>query len=360
MQRTLCSGSTAVFAATPRFFAEVTMDVLSEALHAVRMTGAIFYYAECTAPWGFAVPPLRQVAHLLAPGTERLVPYHLVAEGKAVVRFEGAAAIPLEAGDVVIIPHGDAHTVSNGSPSSLIDSAASLGEFLGGHLRTMSLGGGGERTTFICGYFGCERHADALFLAGLPQMIRINVRGDATGEWLENSIRYLVAEADTRRAGQEILLSKMAEALFVQTLRMYMQQLPPEQTGWLAGARDTIVGACLALLHRQPYRRWSLAQLAAESGASKSVVAERFARFLGAGPLKYLARWRLQLAARLLQTTRKSILQVASEVGYESEAAFNRAFKREFAVPPAKYRRLSAAQSAAARRSSRGSSRRSI
>ena len=143
------------------------MDVLSEALHTVRMTGAIFYYAECTSPWGFAVPPLKQVAHVLAPGTERLVPYHLVAEGEAVVRFEGATVdIPLQAGDVVIIPHGDAHTVSNGSPSKLIDSAAELGKFLGGDLRTMRLGGGGAATTFVCGYFGCERHADALFQIG--------------------------------------------------------------------------------------------------------------------------------------------------------------------------------------------------
>jgi AraC-like DNA-binding protein len=328
------------FAANPRFFAEATMDVLSEALHTVRMTGAIFYYAECTSPWGFAVPPLQQVAHVLAPGTERLVPYHLVAEGEAVVRFEGATVdIPLQAGDVVIIPHGDAHTVSNGSPSKLIDSAAELGKFLGGDLRTMRLGGGGAATTFVCGYFGCERHADALFLAGLPQMIKINMRGDATGQWLESSIRYLVAEADRGRAGQNVLLSKMAEALFIQTLRIYMERLPPEQTGWLAGARDPIVGGCLALMHQQPFRRWSLTDLAKEVAASKSVVADRFAQLLGEGPLTYLARWRLQLAARLLQTTRKTIVQVASEVGYESEAAFNRAFKREFTLPPAKYRK---------------------
>ena len=131
----------------------------------------------------------------------------------------------------------------------------------------------------------------------------------------------------------------MAEALFVQTLRIYMEQLPPEQTGWLAGARDPIVGSCLALLHQQPFRHWSMAELALEAGASKSVVAKHFARFLGEAPLTYLARWRLQLAARLLQTTRKTIVQIALEVGYESEAAFNRAFKREFALPPAKYRK---------------------
>lgn len=319
------------------------MDVLSETLNTVRMTGAIFYYAECTAPWGFAVPPLQKVAHVLAPGTERLVPYHLVAEGEAVVQFEGGPEIPLQAGDVVIIPHGDAHTVSNGSPSKLIDSAAALGKALGGDLRPMQLGGGGAATTFVCGYFGCERHADALFLAGLPQIIKINMRGDATGQWLESSIRYLVTEADRMRAGQKVLLSKMAEALFIQTLRIYTERLPPEQTGWLAGAREPIVGGCLALMHQQPYRRWRLAELATKVASSRSVLAERFADLMGEGPLTYLARWRLQLAARLLQTTRKTMLQVASEVGYESEAAFSRAFKREFEVPPAKYRRLNRA-----------------
>jgi transcriptional regulator GlxA family with amidase domain len=173
-------------------------------------------------------------------------------------------------------------------------------------------------------------------------MIKINMRGDATGQWLESSIRYLVAEADRGRGGQRVLLSKMAEALFIQTLRIYMERLPPEQTGWLAGARDPIVGGCLALLHQQPYRRWRLADLAQKVGASRSVIADRFAHLMGEGPLTYLARWRLQLAARLLQTTRKTIARVASEVGYESEAAFNRAFKREFALPPAKYRKVHA------------------
>jgi hypothetical protein len=164
------------------------MDALSHALTAVRMTGAIFYHAECTAPWGFAVPALKQVAHVLAPGTERLVPYHLVTEGRAVVRFDGAE-VALTAGDVLIIPHGDAHSVTNDSPAELVDSAASLGEYLSGDLRTMRVGTGGERTAFICGYFGCERHADRLFLAGLPQWIKINVRGDSAGAWVENSIQ---------------------------------------------------------------------------------------------------------------------------------------------------------------------------
>jgi AraC-like DNA-binding protein len=315
------------------------MDALSDALSAVRMTGAIFYHAECTAPWGFAVPSLDRVAHLLAPGTERLVPYHLVAEGNAFVKFEGAGEVALTAGDVLVIPHGDAHLVRNGSPATLIDSEASLGEYLTGSLRVMRLGGGGERTTFICGYFGCERHADRLFLSGLPQWIKVDVRGTSAGAWVESSIRYLVSAADAELPGQAILLSKMAEALFVETLRRYMEQLPEDQTGWLAGARDPFVGGSLALMHRKPWHPWSVAELADTLGTSRSVLAERFARLLGEPPLTYLGRWRLQLAARLLQTSQRPIVQIAADVGYESQAAFNRAFKREFGAPPAKYRK---------------------
>jgi len=315
------------------------MDALSAALNSVRMTGAIFFNAVCTAPWGFAVPPLKRVAHALAPGTERLVSYHLVTEGKAMVRFDNDNEVPVAAGDIVIIPHGDAHTVTNGSPSRLIHTVESLGEYLAGTLSTMQVGGGGEVTHFVCGYFGCDRHADRLFLAGLPQMIRINIRGDAAGEWLETSIRHLVCEADSGRPGTTVLLSKMAEALFVETLRRYTERLPPGQVGWLAGARDPIVGAALALMHGKPCHPWTLAELTVQIGTSRSVLMERFARFLGESPLAYLARWRLQLAARHLQATRNTVLQVASDVGYESEAAFNRAFKREFGLPPAQYRR---------------------
>jgi AraC-like DNA-binding protein len=315
------------------------MDALSAALGSVRMTGAIFFHAECTAPWGFSVPSVKRVAHLLAPGTERLVNYHLVTQGQALVRMEGTVDMPLVAGDIVILPHGDAHTVSNGSPPTWVDSAASLGNFLAGDLGTMRVGGGGETTRFVCGYFGCERHADRLFLAGLPPIIRLNTRGDASGKWLESSIRHLVSEAQSERAGQAALLSKMAEALFIETLRRYMEQLPPGQTGWLAAARDPVVGACLALLHRDPGHPWTVAGLADAVGASRSVISERFSTLLGEPPLGYLARWRMQLGAGLLKTTGKRIVQVASEVGYESEAAFNRAFKREFGLPPGQYRK---------------------
>jgi hypothetical protein len=210
------------------------MDALSEALGSVQLTGAIFYDAICTAPWGFAVPRMQDVAHVLAPGTECLLGYHLVAEGQAVVTFEDGPEIPLSAGDVVLVPHGDPHVVSRGRPATLTDSRASVRDNLSGNLATYRVGGGGagggEVTRFVCGYFGCERRAARLFLAGLPRVVTVNIRdGDGPGGWLESSILHLLSQAALGRPGRSALLSKMAEALFIETLRRHMETLPLER-----------------------------------------------------------------------------------------------------------------------------------
>jgi AraC-like DNA-binding protein len=313
------------------------MDALSEALNSVRMTGAIFAELICTAPWGLAIPGVEPLARTLASGTECVVGYHLIIEGKGLVGLEGVEDIPVIAGDLVILPHGHPHTMTNGGSPTL--ASGTVDKWLAGDVSPTRIGGGGEVTRFVCGYFGCERHAARLFLAGLPPIIKISIRTDESGQWLESSIRHLRSEATSGRSGRAALLSKMAEALFIEALRRYIEQLPAEARGWLAGARDPVVGSALALLHREPGHPWTVAELAAKVGASRSIVAERFVHFVGEPPLTYLARWRLQLAARLLQTTQKTVLQVAFDVGYESEAAFNRAFKRAFSLPPAQYRR---------------------
>jgi AraC-like DNA-binding protein len=315
------------------------MDALSEMLNAVHMTGAIFINAEFSEPWGVSVPSAQAIAATMAPGTEQLVNYHLITEGQASARMDGEPELTLESGDVLILPHGDPHSLFCGTPPAFISSGEALERYFAGDLVRLTLGGSGLRTRVVCGFFGCDRHAARLFLAGLPRMMKLSVRGDAAGEWLENSIRYLASEAGSARAGRTVLLSKMAEALFIETLRRYMEQLTPEQTGWLAAARDPVVGLALSLLHRSPRRHWTLDNLAAAAGTSRSVLSERFTRYLGEPPLTYLTRWRLQLAAQLLKTTRRSIMQLADDVGYESEAAFNRAFKREFGAPPAQYRK---------------------
>jgi transcriptional regulator GlxA family with amidase domain len=166
----------------------------------------------------------------------------------------------------------------------------------------------------------------------------VSVRDDAAGSWLENSIRFSVGEVDASRAGSEAVLAKLSEALFVETLRRYIGRLPENQTGWLAGARDAEVGKALALMHRQPAHCWTIAELAKQAGVSRSALAERFRHFLGEPPMTYLTRWRLQLGAQMLSSNSHSVAQIAAEVGYESEAAFNRAFKREFNLPPARFR----------------------
>ena len=314
------------------------MDVLSEVLSSVRMTGAIFLAAEFTAPWAFAAPATLQAAPILAPGTESLVNFHLVTEGKARIQIENEQDVHVEAGEIVILPHGEAHVFCNGNPASSFDGAASLREHVAGQLSTLTWGGGGDTTRFVCGFFGCERLRHS-YIAGLPTTIKLNIRDSPNGTWLENSIRFLVAETRQGQPGREILLSKMAEALFIEALRLYIATLPHDQIGWLAGARDPIVGAALALLHRRVSHPWTLDQLALDVGTSRSVLAERFTRYLGEPPQTYLARWRMQLAARKLQTTKDSVLTIALDVGYESEAAFNRAFKREYNLPPAQFRK---------------------
>jgi AraC-like DNA-binding protein len=321
------------------------MDAISEALKVVRVTGAAFFNAEFTAPWGFDSPPTETVAAALsAAGTERLAIYHLVTVGVAHVRVEGSPALPLAAGDLVVFPHGHRHAMSNGRPRTMHDMARDLPRLLSDAQRVMRLGGDGEPTRFVCGYFGFDRHASRLFLAGLPPVVRVGIRDSARASWLENSIGFAMAEAARRRPGSAALLAKLSEALFVEALCRYMDQMPPESTGWLAAVRDAVVGRALAALHRDPSRPWTVAALGREAGASRTVLAERFMHFLGEPPMSYLANWRLQLGARMLETTRHTVNQVAAEVGYESEAAFNRAFKREFGLPPARYRRARTVQ----------------
>lgn len=316
------------------------MDALSEALRSVRMTGAIFLSAEFRAPWGFATPPTALAAPVLAPDTECLVSYHLVTEGRAYVDIPGEPVLAVEAGEIVVLPHGQAHLFYNGSAPEPVNGAEALSQHVAGELSYFHHeGGGGDTARFVCGFLGCDRHAERLFLAGLPAVIKVNIRRDATGAWIENSIRYLVAEAEKAQPGHAILLSKMAEALFIETLRIYLRTLPEDETGWLAAVRDPVSGAALALMHKRPAEAWTIERLAGEAGSSRAVLAERFQTFLGEPPITYLTRWRMQLAARKLRTTNDTVMGVALDVGYESEAAFSRAFKREFGVPPSKYRK---------------------
>jgi AraC-like DNA-binding protein len=315
------------------------MDALSEILHAVKLEGAIFYNAELTAPWGVRSPRSCEVAAFLKKGPRHLIIYHLLTGGRARTNVEhGTQTVELVPGDIVVYPHGDAHFLSNGSPSRFVDNGQHLKEVFSRGLGVFRDGGGGETTSLVCGYMVCDQELCKFFLGGLPPVFKVNIRNDAAGHWLEDSIKFSAGEAGANRAGSDAVLTRLSEALFVETLRRYMAELAPERTGWLAGARDPAVGAALAHLHRAPEHPWTIASLADEVGVSRSVLAERFRHYLGEPPITYLARWRLQLGARLLTSTSFSVARISGDVGYESEPAFNRAFKREFGTPPARFR----------------------
>jgi AraC-like DNA-binding protein len=257
------------------------------------------------------------------------------------VRLDDCADVDLAPGDIVVFPHGDPHHLSAGPGTNSLDGTAIFRKVLTRDLSPMQIGGGGAVTQFICGYLTCDPLLCGPILESLPPMLKVNVRTDRSGQWLEQSIRHLVEEAASGSAGSEAMLAKLSEALFVDTLRRYVTGLPEQTTGWLAGARDHVIGRSLALLHSRVSHPWTIADLAAEVGVSRSALVERFTRYLSDPPMTYLTGWRLRLAAQALTATPRGVADIAADVGYESEAAFNRAFKRQFGAPPARYRRES-------------------
>ena len=317
------------------------MDAFSEVLNGVRLKGAMFFRAEFSAPWRLSTPHCRALAPTLAPGAPHMLIYHFVVDGSARVSLEGESDVELSPGDIVLFPHGDPHCLSGGSGSDQIDGAAILRKVATRDLSPMRGGGGGATTGFVCGYLTCDPLLCGPILESLPPMLKVNIRTDRSGTWLEHSILHLVEEAASDRAGSDVMLAKMSEVLFVDTMRRYVTGLPEKTTGWLGGARDPVVGKSLALLHSRANHPWTIAELATDVGLSRSALVERFTRYLSVPPIAYLTGWRLRLAAEALTSTPKGVADIAADVGYESEAAFNRAFRRAFEVPPARYRRQS-------------------
>ena len=315
------------------------MDVLSEVLRVVKLDGALFFNGEFSAPWCLSTSRSAAIAPYLAPESAHLILYHFLTEGRAYARFAEGPREELIAGDIVIFPHGDAHLLGNGSPARPVDSLQTFGKNLSQGLKLARFGGGGEITKFVCGFMACQPRLCEVLLAGLPKILKVHVAGDPSGQWLANSIRFSVTEENGSDAGSRLVFAKLSELLFVETLRRYINALPPDEIGWLAGTRDPIIGQALALLHKEPAHPWTLSDLARQLGLSRTRLSERFRHFLGESPMAYLAQWRLKLGAEILQSSEDSVAQVAAAVGYGSEASFNRAFKREFDDPPAQFRR---------------------
>ncbi|RYF34634.1 MAG: AraC family transcriptional regulator [Comamonadaceae bacterium] len=322
------------------------MDALSETLRVVHLVGAIFINARFTAPWCYQSPPADMAAPFLEPGAERVVIFHLVTEGECWCEMEGQAPTRLVAGDAIVFPQGDAHRMSS-TPGLPAAKGARLDEVLARRPRQLAYGGGGAATKLVCGYLACNARLAQLLLAGLPALVQVNVRGSNAGVWLESSVRYALSEARSPRPGGQGVLAKLAEVLFIEVLRLYMNEQGDGRVGWLAGVNDRIVGVALHAMHKAPAQAWTLDDLAQEAGTSRSVLAERFQHLVGSSPIQYLTQWRMLLAANLLSRSNATLIRIAQDVGYQTDTAFSRAFRREYGAPPAAWRRSQSARSGA-------------
>lgn len=316
----------------------MSVDTLSDVLRAVRLQGAVFFSVNAVDPWVAEAPDARELAPHVLPSAEHVIEYHLVTEGRCYGGLVNEAPALLEAGDIVVFPQGNAHVMAS-APGLRGDPAWNTD-----HSHTASLPiqlqlGVGEAASarLICGFLGCDARPFNPLLDNLPRMI--HVRHQSSGADLKHLVQLALTESTTRSSGSESVLSRVSELLFIEVIRRYIATLPEDDVGWLAGLRDEFVGRCLKRLHAHPAQAWSLDELARESGTSRAVLAERFVHFVGLPPMQYLARWRMQLASAQLTSSDKKLAQIAGEVGYGSEAAFSRAFKREVGMAPADFRR---------------------
>ena len=316
----------------------MSTDVLSDVLRAVRLTGATYFSVKAAEPWAAEAFPAAEVVSRVMPGVEHLFEYHVMTQGSCWVGIVGEEPIRLESGDVVVFPQGDAHVLSSTpgmrGETSLAEYDRPVGKQLPFVLRQ---GGSGEHTIHVvCGFLGCDARPFNPLLATLPRILKVSTRGGSG--WLEALVQLAVAESVEGRTGGECVLARASELMFVEVVRRYVASLPSGQTGWLAGLRDPYVGKALSLLHDRPAEAWTVESLAKEAALSRSALAERFTQLVGDTPMLYLTRWRMQLAATLLRGRGASVYEAANEVGYASEAAFSRAFKKVVGVSPAAWR----------------------
>lgn len=317
------------------------MDVLSDVLRAVRLTGAIFFDLGFAEPWVAATPESTAIAGSVMPEAEHVIMFHAVTSGACWAELQDDSLPPLrlEAGDIVVMPMGDAHVLCS-APG--MHAAPKLDLYYRPTdqqlpFRIVQRGAGAEQARIVCGYLGCDARPFNPLLHALPRLM--HARATESAGHMTQLMRLAVEETETHRAGGETMLSKVSELMFVEVVRRYIDSLPPDASGWLSGLRDSHIGASLALMHGRPAEAWTVELLAREVGLSRSAFADRFAHFVQDPPMHYLTRWRMQLAARLLERQGAGLAQVAAEVGYESEAAFNRAFKKYVGAPPGTWRR---------------------
>jgi len=318
----------------------MTADVLSDVLRAVRLTGAVYFNFDLTTPWVAATPPASELVGTVMPGAERVIMYHLVARGTCWSALEGEPPMRVREGDLIVFPQGDPHVLSSAPGMRTAPDMAPYASLTTPLPIAYELGGGGaEGVRLICGFFGCDERPYNPLLGALPRFIHLtSAASDPQSGWLSTLMHTAATESGRQRAGGENVLSRLSELMFVEIIRRHIDQMPPSQTGWLAGVRDPLVGRALSAMHAAPRDAWTVESLARFVGASRSVFAERFTGMVGQPPMQYLALWRMQLASRLLDNGR-TVADVAEAVGYESEAAFSRAFKKLVGQSPASWRK---------------------
>ena len=320
------------------------LDVLSDMLRSVQLTGAMLFLVEASTPWVSWAPEAEAFRHVVLPAAQHLISLHIVTQGGCWAGLADAPPERLETGDVLVIPHGDAYYLADPPEAERTyghDEAVSFfRDMAAGRLPSTVIEGGDgtDRAQFICGFLGCDLRPFNPVLSALPRLLRVQA-AKSTGGGLPHLIAFALQELRQHRLGGQVVKLRMAELLFVDVMRLYLETLPGEQNGWLAGLRDPLVARALAFLHDAPARGWTLDALAARAGTSRSVLAERFVHFVGRPPMQYLRHLRMQLASRLLAEDNAKLVSVAAAVGFESEAAFSRAFKKCLGTSPDEWRR---------------------
>ncbi len=314
------------------------MDPLSDVLRTVRLTGAIFFDIKASDPWVAETPAGETIVEKMFPGSEHLICYHVITHGNCWACIAGEPPMRLTAGDIIVLPHGDTHVLTS-TPGMRRTPDMSLYQLpRDGELPvSISMGDSEDDPThFVCGFLGCDARPYNPLLAALPRVILVN---DRAGGALAAYVQFALTESKQPRLGGQGVLGRLSELMFVDVVRRYLESLPADRTDWLAGLRDPFIGRALAALHRDPTGEWTIESLARLVGLSRSALAERFVQFVGQPPMQYLMNWRMQLAANHLLSGTESVALIANRVGYESEAAFSRAFKKAVGKPPSQWRR---------------------
>ncbi|QPB22682.1 AraC family transcriptional regulator [Rhizobium sp. 007] len=313
------------------------MDFILDMFRTMRLTGGIFLDADFTAPWCVTAKVGPEDCAPFTPEPRQIIAYHYVTAGHLLLKVSGQKPIPVEGGEIVVLPRNDDHVIGSSLTIRPISAERLIQPSPDGGLARIVHGGGGERTHIYCGFLGNDMPHNTV-TAMLPSVLKLNVADGASGNWIESSFRFAAQELAAGHVNSTAILAKLAELLFMEAVRRYFASQPPGRNAWAAGIHDPIIGHALGLLHGQMTRHWTTEDLAREIGLSRSAFAERFTRIIGEPPMRYLAQQRLVQASVLLKETSDAVARIAYAVGYESEASFNRAFRREYGVPPAAWR----------------------